>query len=262
MNWYAYLTLWALSLGGTCAALIGDPLARSLSLLLLGALYLGVLLLGMGRPELGLYARLLRRGSAAEGSVALTFESGLDPERFPRLLARLKEENVPAAFFCTGRSGEARPQLLRRAETEGHLIASRAYDPHGVRGVWSNRAVHGQLERGAAALAAVLKRRPRLVRLPTGFARPGVEAMLQRLDLIGIAWDVTGRERDLRTPERISAWVAQRARNGSVIALAAEAPDGGSAETTASQVIARLRERGFTFVRLDRLLDLTGYDET
>lgn len=261
MNWYGYLTLWALGLGGTCAALIGDPHARLLSLVLIGVLYLGVLLLGVGRPELGLYTQLLHRGSAAEGCVALTFESNLDLERFPKLLARLKDENVTAAFFCTGKAGEVRPQLLRRAETAGHLIASRAYDPHGIRSAWSNRAVRDQLEHGAAALAAVLKRRPRLVRLPPGFARPGLEGMLRELDLIGVAWDVAGRERELLTPDRIAAWVARRSRNGSIISLLDEGSAGSAAEVTVVRVIELLRERGFTFARLDRLLDLRGYDE-
>src|SRR5262245_26379183 len=59
--------------------------------------------------------------------VALTFDDGPTPTRTPRLLDILREKNVRATFFVIGRRVEESPEIVRRAQAEGHLIATHTW---------------------------------------------------------------------------------------------------------------------------------------
>jgi peptidoglycan-N-acetylglucosamine deacetylase len=260
MSWPAYITIWTAGLIGTILALVEDAGARIWLVLALLGVYLLVMLAGALFPQLGLYFSVAKRGSHEQGRVALTFENGPDPRLTPRLLDLLKRERIPAMFFAIGAEAENQPDLVRRMDEEGHLLGNHTY-AHRWRVGWLTRSgLRSELEKGAAALIAVIRRRPRFVRLPQGLAHPGLRRVLRELNLTGVGWDV--RAGTAADPQRAAAHCARLARNGSIIALpgdtrhAAATPE--AVLETARQIITLLKERGFAFVRLDQLLGLAG----
>jgi len=59
-----------------------------------------------------------------DGTVALTFDDGPDPEWTPRILDVLAEHHVHATFFVLGTAAAEHPDLVRRILAEGHEIGS------------------------------------------------------------------------------------------------------------------------------------------
>jgi hypothetical protein len=56
------------------------------------------------------------------GKVALTFDDGPNPVWTPRVLDALAEAGARATFFVLAPAADKHPQLLRRAEQEGHEV--------------------------------------------------------------------------------------------------------------------------------------------
>ena len=63
--------------------------------------------------------------------VVLSFDDGPDPRFTPQILDILKSRGVPAAFFVTGLSANAHPELVEREYREGHELGNHSYThPH------------------------------------------------------------------------------------------------------------------------------------
>lgn len=261
MSWLAYITFWTAGLAGAVFAVTGDPRSRTLILLALGGVYVFAWACAIRCPHWGLLYPSLNRGPHDVGRVALTFTGGPHPLITPRLLELLGREKVPAAFFFTGRECEAEPHWVRQADEAGHQIARTVYRSRWSWSWMTDRGLRLELAQTGAVLSRILKRTPRFVRLP--LARPGVPRLLQQMNLIGVGWDVGGEVIGAADPRAAAERIARIARNGSVIALYQD-PDSGpdAALETASQTIVLLRDRGFTFARLDHLLEQAAYDES
>ncbi len=61
-------------------------------------------------------------------SVCLTFDDGPHPIITPWLLDELKKKNIKATFFWNGLQIEKHPELLTRAEKEGHVVGHHGYE--------------------------------------------------------------------------------------------------------------------------------------
>lgn len=239
-----------------------DGADRARWLLGLTGAYLALLATASIMPHWNFYLRAIRRGPTDRPWVALTFDDGPDPAVTPALLDLLRQEGVSAVFFFVGESARRHPALVARAAADGHLIGNHS-DRHGYD--WAFAAAPRILAEFAAAnrtLTAILGDTPRFVRTPVGISRPGLAPAFRQLRLTPIGWDVRGLELLYRDPERIAARIARRARNGSIILLHETDYGVGSiapqqALATARLTIARLRTRGFRFVRLDQLLSPT-----
>ena len=64
----------------------------------------------------------------SKGNVCLTFDDGPHPEITPWILDELKSNNIKATFFWQGREIEKYPELLKRANDEGHIVGHHGYD--------------------------------------------------------------------------------------------------------------------------------------
>jgi peptidoglycan/xylan/chitin deacetylase (PgdA/CDA1 family) len=133
----------ALAVGGVLVAFIGVP-------------YLVVKHLGAG---------VLRRGSAREPTIALTFDDGPNPETTPRVLDILARHDVRATFFMVGEAADAHPDLVRRVVAAGHEVGSHGY-----------RHRHALFQRppltGFFDTRRAIQRLGRLLGRPTTFFRP------------------------------------------------------------------------------------------
>lgn len=72
-------------------------------------------------------SRVLRRGPATAGVVALTFDDGPDPDHTPAILDILAAHEARATFFVVGEYAEQHPDLVRRMIDEGHEVAQHSY---------------------------------------------------------------------------------------------------------------------------------------
>ena len=72
-----------------------------------------------------------RFGHTGEKKIALTFDDGPDSTYTAQILDILKEHNVKASFYITGRNAVLHPDLVERLYEEGHEVGNHTYfHPH------------------------------------------------------------------------------------------------------------------------------------
>jgi peptidoglycan/xylan/chitin deacetylase (PgdA/CDA1 family) len=62
------------------------------------------------------------------GKIALTFDDGPDPNITPQILDILKENNIKAAFFVSGKHADKYPEIIKRTVREGHTVGNHTYN--------------------------------------------------------------------------------------------------------------------------------------
>ena len=83
----------------------------------------GILLLLAVLPNNSFYGNVvIDKPQSEKKLIALTFDDGPYPPYTNQLLDLLKEKQVPVTFFTVGKSAARYPDLVRRAQAEGHEI--------------------------------------------------------------------------------------------------------------------------------------------
>lgn len=210
-------------------------------------------------------ACVLRRSGRAPGRVALTFDDGPDPVWTPRVLDALRAAGVPATFFVLGSAVQAEPELLRRIWDEGHDVGNHSFYHPNLAAVGDMRA---QLEIDATqrAIQSVLNRSTPLFRPPYGVdvqpetaAEAAPIALAQRLGYVTVAESVDPRDWESGSARPDAAQIVSRvvhdveAGRGGVVLLHDAGGDRSETVRAIPQIVARLRARGYTFVRVSAL---------
>jgi peptidoglycan/xylan/chitin deacetylase (PgdA/CDA1 family) len=120
-------------------------------------------------------------------AVVLTFDDGPNPHHFitARLLDILRDEQVKACFCVIGRQVEQNPELLRRMEAEGHLLANHTHSHHFPL-LQSKTALAAEIDACDRAMGAALglpNYRSRLFRPPYGLLTWAVRAIVRERGL-------------------------------------------------------------------------------
>jgi cellulose synthase/poly-beta-1,6-N-acetylglucosamine synthase-like glycosyltransferase/peptidoglycan/xylan/chitin deacetylase (PgdA/CDA1 family) len=208
-------------------------------------------------------SRLVSRESPPGRRIALSFDDGPDPRWTPRILAVLRRERVPAAFFVIGSQAARHPDIVRSLAHDGHEIGNHTFTHSALGAVapWQDKL---QLELTQAAIVGITGRYARLLRPPYSATPDAVTTSQERrlAGLIGRRYVVALADLDSRDWERpgvasIVRNATPSAQDGGVVLL----HDGGGdrSETVAAlrQLIPDLRARGFRFVSLAELAGLT-----
>jgi peptidoglycan/xylan/chitin deacetylase (PgdA/CDA1 family) len=194
------------------------------------------------------------------GAVALTFDAGADRGYAEDILDRLAEDHVVAGFGITGTWARANPDLVRRMAADGHLVFNHTLDHRSFTGLsdslggLSAAARRAELDEADAIIAPLIGHSTRpFYRLPYGdddqhvasdVASDGYSRKVGwTVDSLGwrglLAQDILARCLKLAAPGAVYVLHVGRASQ-----------DGPALQ----QIIAGLRERGYAFDRVDRLL--------
>lgn len=66
-------------------------------------------------------------GNTEEKVLYLTFDAGFENGNTPAILDALKKHKTTATFFVVGNYLESSPELVKRMEEEGHIVANHSY---------------------------------------------------------------------------------------------------------------------------------------
>jgi peptidoglycan/xylan/chitin deacetylase (PgdA/CDA1 family) len=154
----------------------------------------------------------------AAGNVYLSFDDGPDIEWTPRILDLLAAANMHATFFVVGRRAQAAPLLLRRAVSEGHVVANHSFS-HRHPWMISSHAARAEVRDGAAAIADVIGQMPELFRPPYGRMRRSMTEAANALGQSVVLWNRSAIDwGPYGTSQRIAARLAHT-RSGDIVLM-------------------------------------------
>jgi peptidoglycan/xylan/chitin deacetylase (PgdA/CDA1 family) len=183
------------------------------------------------------------------GCVALTFDDGPDPVDTPRLLDLLREKDVKATFFVVGKRAEQYPEIVRRAQAEGHLIGNHSWSHPSLFCFLTPRRLRAEIERGSESIFRVCGSRPSYFRSPVGLRHPFLEKYLNDAGLEYISWRIRSCDTMIGNSRTLARRVLGKLSSRDIILLHDHLPRGANVMLEAlPSIIEVIKKRGFTFV--------------
>ena len=186
--------------------------------------------------------------------IALSFDDGPSGHFTADLLDGLAVRKVKATFFLCGYRVEQFPTLTKRIAAEEHEIGTHG-DTHRFFSELSPIEVCKDLQASVAKIEAVTGKRPKLLRPPGGIYDTEILRQTTCADLPIILWSVDPDDWCCSSSETIASRVVNKAKNGDIILLHDMSE---SSVKAAFKIIGRLQERGFEFVTVSELAQLSG----
>lgn len=189
------------------------------------------------------------RGPAHRRHVALTFDDGPVPGLTPQVLEALREGGHQATFFLVGAEAERYPELVARIREAGCEAANHTHT-HGRMRRLSPAEIPGQIERADAAIGGErLHFRP-----PGGEVTPALLRYLRRAGRPApVLWSRMIQGEEGRTAQEIEAELRRRPlRPGDILLLHDDYPETVRA---LPGILRLLDEEGLRSVTLSRLFE-------
>ena len=234
MVWQTDVSIWWLL----------PPFIVYIHLLVLGAIYI----------RWNFYLKSFHKGTNSKW-IALTFDDGPNGET-AAILDILGVHKVPAAFFSIGKNAVANPKLVKRWHEEGHLIGNHSFH-HGFHFDWqSAERMCEELQQTNEAIYAIVGVRPKLFRPPYGVTNPNLARAIKQTRMHSIGWSVRSFDTTAKSAPQLLARILDNLQGGDIILLHDSMP---VTKEILTELIQKAQQKGFTFVRVDKMLGLDAY---
>lgn len=201
----------------------------------------------MGMPQ---YAAAEEPVDYGAKLLAVTFDDGPGADT-TRLLDALKANNAHVTFFVLGKLAENRPEIVKRAYSEGHQIASHSWN-HAKLTSLSTEALQNDLNCTAGVIRNITGQKDVYLRPPYGSYNDTVRAYAGGPIIF---WSVDTLDWKYRNVETVKQTILDQAEDGGIILLHDIHP------TSVDGFIASLGElkaRGYELVTVSELFRRRG----
>lgn len=221
---------------------------------LLCLLYMALLYMGVTQIQWNYYIRSYNKGHNRH-FIALTFDDGPNTETLA-ILDVLKQEQVHAAFFCIGRNIEQNQALVLRMHDEGHVVGNHSYY-HSTGFDWMNsKRMLAEIEKANSIIRKVTGRQPNMFRPPYGITNPNLYRAVKSSGMTSIGWSLRSFDTLAKDGEQLKNRIINKLTGGDIILLHDSVP---LTREILTDLIRQARKKGYTFVRIDQLLDVQAY---
>ncbi len=181
--------------------------------------------------------------------IAITFDDGPSDEvgTTEQLLDELKLRGVKATFFVIGIEAEQHQDLVKRMQSEGHLVGNHSYSHLNVDESELVESVE-DFQRLNTLILELTGEEMEYMRTPYGIEEERLESALQ---MINVTWTVDSLDWTTNSVEKIVENVVTDTSENDIILLH---DCNQSSVEAAVQIIDRLIEKGYEFVTVEELL--------
>lgn len=179
--------------------------------------------------------------------IAITFDDGPHPYYTEQLLDGLKEREVPATFFVTGKQAEAYPELVKRMQDEGHLIGNHTYS-HIQLGKGNRERYIEELVKTNEVIKEITGEETQYVRPPYGSWDKSIES---ELTMFPVLWTIDPLDWCSDNVSCIVQKVTAKAGENDIILMHDQYK---TTVTAAFEIIDELKAQGYEFVTVDEIL--------
>ena len=193
-------------------------------------------------------------GDPSKKVLFLTFDAGYENGSTEKILDTLKEQQVPAAFFLVGNYIEKNADLVRRMESEGHIVGNHTMHHKDMSKITDEAAFTKELQDLEKLYEdTVGKPMPKYYRPPQGIYSEDNLRLAQKLGYKTVFWSlayVDWNNDSQPTREQAFAKLLPRTHPGAVILL-------HSTSKTNAEILGELIEKwkaeGYRFGTLEEL---------
>lgn len=193
----------------------------SVSLILIIALLLTLALVAIGvfNIQLSIFSNSISSINTTKKVVFLTFDDGPTAECTNRVLDTLKEYGVKGTFFCVGKQVVENKEILKRINSEGHLIGSHTMNHTWKYSFSSLKDVTYEIESGDKAIEQVIGKKVILFRPPWGVTNPTIGIAIQKLGLTSVGWSIRSLDTTIYDKNQILIRILSKLKPGGIISM-------------------------------------------
>ena len=217
----------------------------------------GILILGLMIAAVGMFFQGKGMKQAVETvgelshkehpKVALTFDDGPHAFYTEMLLDGLKERGICATFFLIGKNIEGNEEIVQRMQKEGHLIGNHTYHHVNLKEL-SQKEAKQEIQKAGNKIYESTG-------ICTAFVRPPFGEWKKNLDLdmtmIPVSWNIDSLDWTTENTEKIIKRVVKDVEEDDITLMHDVYK---TAVEAAMQIVYILKERGYEFVTVDKLL--------
>ena len=191
--------------------------------------------------------------------IAITFDDGvLNPVQSNLVLDILQQYQVPATFFCIGKnlSSEEQIDVLKRMDTEGHLIGNHSFSHSNFFDFFSSKKVVQEILDTDTIIEQHIGKKPLFFRPPYGITTPNIAKALDQVKHKTIGWTLRSLDTVIKDEQRLLIRVQKKLKKGDVILFHDHLE---FLPRFLPLFLEYLLKEGYTVVGLDQLLQLQAY---
>ncbi len=189
--------------------------------------------------------------------IAISFDDGPAENYTTEVLQVLQQHNIKAAFFCIGNRIAANKDLLKQVHEEGHIIGNHSYTHDKWFDFFSSSRMSEELALTDAAIKNITGCKPRFFRPPYGVINPNVKKAIINGNYVPLGWSMRSYDTMIKDEEKLLQRVTRSIKPGDIFLFH------DTCKTTLNILpifIQHLQQKGFSVVRLDKLLDIKAYE--
>jgi peptidoglycan/xylan/chitin deacetylase (PgdA/CDA1 family) len=191
-----------------------------------------------------------------EKIVSITFDDGPHGEATEKVLAVLKEYNVPATFFCIGKKIKNETSLLKKIEDAGHIIANHSYTHNNLFDLQSTTKLIEELELTNITIKKIIGKTPLFFRPPYGVATPALGRAIRKNNMVSVGWNIRSFDTSIKNSEKIFEKIKPQIKPGSIVLLHDRVE---GCDIVVRLLLNYLKENHYTVVNLDKLINQPAY---
>ncbi|MES1221340.1 MAG: polysaccharide deacetylase family protein [Bacteroidota bacterium] len=219
-------------------------------------IYSLILFLGSYFIQLNFYIKAICKSETTKKEIALSFDDGPAQSYTPEILRVLKDNNIPAAFFCIGNRINGNEKILKNIADDGHIIGNHSFSHHFWFDLFSSRKMLNDMKLMNNVVENTVGLQPKLFRPPYGVTNPNLRKAIIRGNYITIGWNIRSMDTVITDEEKLFKKVTKAIAPGSIILFH------DTSKTTLNilpQFIKEVKESGYSITALDKMLHLQAY---
>jgi peptidoglycan/xylan/chitin deacetylase (PgdA/CDA1 family) len=201
------------------------------------------------------FIKIICKAATTKKEIAISFDDGPAESYTPEILALLERNNIKAAFFCIGNRVEKNEPLVKQVYEHGHIIGNHSYSHHPMFDLFSTGKMCKDLNMMDQATVKAIGVKPKIFRPPYGVTNPIVRKAIINGNYIPVGWSVRSLDTIIKDKEKLFRRIAD-ITPGDIVLFH------DTSKTTLDILqtfIEHVHKSGFTFVRLDKLLNIEPY---
>jgi peptidoglycan/xylan/chitin deacetylase (PgdA/CDA1 family) len=188
--------------------------------------------------------------------IAITFDDGPDAVATPQIFDILKQNNIPAAFFCIGNRIAGNEAILKQIHEQGHIIGNHSFSHHFWFDLFSSAKMLDDLLQANQVIRQTINLSPQLFRPPYGVINPNLKKAIVKSRMMPIGWSVRSMDTVINDRQKLLNKITRQLNPGAIFLF----HDTGAAIISVLPLfIEEAKAQGYEIVRLDKMLNLQAY---